>query len=107
MRTAMTDGAADTPERMSAVLLTGHGGFDRLEYRTDVPVPHPGAGEVLIRVAAAGVNNTGIDTPVACHAPPHDDEPVASEEKRRAYDSCSPPAERSPSRPAWWRSGTG
>jgi hypothetical protein len=25
------------PEIMAAVLLTGHGGFDRLEYRTDVP----------------------------------------------------------------------
>ena len=59
----MTDGAADTPERMSAVLLTGHGGFDRLEYRTDVPVPRPGAGAVLIRVTAAGVNNTDITTP--------------------------------------------
>ena len=47
---------------MCAVLLTGHGGFDRLEYRTDVPVPRPGAGEVLIRVAAAGVNNTDINT---------------------------------------------
>ncbi|MFZ1469242.1 MAG: alcohol dehydrogenase family protein [Paracoccaceae bacterium] len=47
---------------MAAVLLTGHGGFDRLEYRTDVPVPTPGAGEVLIRVAAAGVNNTDINT---------------------------------------------
>ena len=62
MTTAMTDGAADTPERMCAVLLTGHGGFDRLEYRTDVPVPRPGAGEVLIRVAGAGVNNTDINT---------------------------------------------
>lgn len=47
---------------MAAVWLTGHGGFERLEYRTDVPVPRPGAGEVLIRVAAAGVNNTDINT---------------------------------------------
>ncbi len=47
---------------MAAVLLTGHGGFDMLEYRTDVPVPAPRAGEVLIRVAAAGVNNTDINT---------------------------------------------
>ena len=68
MRTAMTDGAADTPERMSAVLLTGHGGFDRLEYRTDVPVPRPGAGEVLIRVAAAGVNNTDINTRIGWYS---------------------------------------
>ncbi|MDN3523003.1 alcohol dehydrogenase catalytic domain-containing protein [Halomonas ramblicola] len=44
------------PETMHAVLLNGHGGFDQLEYRTDVPVPTPGPGEVLIRVAAAGIN---------------------------------------------------
>jgi hypothetical protein len=34
------------PETMSAVLLTGHGGLDRLQFRTDVPVPRPGIGEV-------------------------------------------------------------
>ena len=44
------------------MLLTGHGGFDCLEYRTDVPVPRPKAGEVLIRVSAAGVNNTDLTT---------------------------------------------
>lgn len=47
---------------MKAVLLRGHGGFEQLEYREDVPVPAPGAGEVLIRVGAAGVNNTDINT---------------------------------------------
>jgi len=47
---------------MRAVLLTGNGGFDRLAYRDDVPVPRPGPGEVLIRVGAAGVNNTDINT---------------------------------------------
>jgi NADPH:quinone reductase-like Zn-dependent oxidoreductase len=49
------------PSVMSGVLLTGHGGFDRLVYRTDLPVPMPGAGEVLVRVRAAGVNNTDIN----------------------------------------------
>jgi len=29
------------PRTMSAVLLKGHGGFDQLEYRDDVPVPRP------------------------------------------------------------------
>jgi NADPH:quinone reductase-like Zn-dependent oxidoreductase len=53
---------ADTPTTMTAVLLTGHGGLEMLEYREDVPVPVPGADEVLIRVAAAGVNNTDINT---------------------------------------------
>ena len=47
---------------MHGVLLTGHGGLDMLEYRSDIPTPAPGAGEVLIRVSAAGVNNTDINT---------------------------------------------
>jgi NADPH:quinone reductase-like Zn-dependent oxidoreductase len=46
---------------MNAVLLTGHGGFDRLGYRSDVRTPIPGPDEVLIRVGAAGVNNTDIN----------------------------------------------
>ena len=58
----------DLPTRMSAVLLTGHGGFDKLEPRTDVPVPEPGPGEALVRVTAAGVNNTDINTRVGWYA---------------------------------------
>ncbi|UWQ65030.1 alcohol dehydrogenase family protein (plasmid) [Leisingera caerulea] len=56
------------PEKMAAVLLTGHGGIDKLEYRTDVPVPQPGPGEVLIRVAAAGINNTDINTRIGWYS---------------------------------------
>ncbi|MDZ7828218.1 MAG: alcohol dehydrogenase family protein [Halofilum sp. (in: g-proteobacteria)] len=56
------------PDTMAAVLLTGHGGMDRLEYREDVPVPRPEAGEVLIRVAAAGVNNTDINTRIGWYS---------------------------------------
>ena len=47
---------------MAAVHLTGHGGPDKLEYRTDVPVPRPTAGEVLVRIGASAVNNTDIWT---------------------------------------------
>jgi hypothetical protein len=43
-----------------ATLLTDHGGIDKLEYRMDVPVPHPTASEALIHVPAAKVNNTRI-----------------------------------------------
>jgi NADPH:quinone reductase-like Zn-dependent oxidoreductase len=49
------------PRLMRAVLLKGHGGFEQLEYRDDVAVPNPAAGEVLLRVRAAGVNNTDIN----------------------------------------------
>ena len=56
------------PDRMRAVLLTGHGGFDRLAYREDVALPRVGSGDVLIRVAAAGVNNTDINTRLGWYA---------------------------------------
>lgn len=47
---------------MHAVTLVGHGNFDMLKYRQDVPTPAPLDNEVLIRVSAAGVNNTDINT---------------------------------------------
>jgi NADPH:quinone reductase-like Zn-dependent oxidoreductase len=53
---------------MAAVLLNGHGGLERLEYRTDVWVPHPKRGEVLIQVAAAGVNNTDVNTRIGWYS---------------------------------------
>lgn len=56
------------PKHMTAVLLTGHGGLNRLELRHDVPVPRPGPDEVLIRVAAAGINNTDINTRTAWYS---------------------------------------
>ncbi|WP_192244707.1 alcohol dehydrogenase family protein [Mesorhizobium silamurunense] len=52
---------------MKAVLLTGHGGFDKLVYR-EVPVPKPGEGELLIEVAAAGINNTDINTRIGWYS---------------------------------------
>lgn len=56
------------PATMAAAVLTGHGGLERLEYRTDVPVPAPGPGEVLIRVAASAVNNTDINTRIGWYS---------------------------------------
>ncbi len=53
--------ADDRAKTMMAVVTTGNGGYDKLEYRA-VPVPEPGPGEVLLRVLAAGVNNTEINT---------------------------------------------
>ena len=46
---------------MRAMVLTGHGGLDKLVLR-DVPTPRPGRGEVLVKVGACGVNNTEINT---------------------------------------------
>jgi len=53
---------------MRGVWLTGHGDLDKLEVRSDIPVPHPGPREVLICIAAAGVNNTDINTRTAWYS---------------------------------------
>jgi len=53
---------------MTAVQLIGHGGIEMLQYRQDVPTPVPGAGEVLIKVAAAGINNTDINTRIGWYS---------------------------------------
>ncbi|MEL6316482.1 MAG: zinc-binding dehydrogenase [Pseudomonadota bacterium] len=50
------------PERMKGVALVGHGGLEKLEWREDLRTPRPGPGEVLIRVRAAAVNNTDVNT---------------------------------------------
>ncbi len=55
-------------QAMHAVLLVGHGGFEQLKYRDDISIPHPQAGEVLIRVGAAAVNNTDINTRIGWYS---------------------------------------
>ncbi|KAL5392354.1 hypothetical protein DPSP01_000866 [Paraphaeosphaeria sporulosa] len=56
------------PRTMIGVILTGHGGPEKLEYRDDLPVPTPEPDEVLIRVAAAGINNTDINTRIGWYS---------------------------------------
>lgn len=46
---------------MKAVVTTGTGGYEKLNFTT-VPIPRPAEDEVLLRVLAAGVNNTDINT---------------------------------------------
>lgn len=55
-------------QTMHGVALTGHGGPECLVWREDLPRPVPMTGEVLIRVAAAGVNNTDINTRVGWYS---------------------------------------
>lgn len=52
----------DIPDIMAGVVLTGHGGLNKLEFRDNLEVPKPGAGEVLIQVGASAINNTDINT---------------------------------------------
>jgi len=56
------------PKKMSGVSLIGHGGLEKLEYRTDLPVPTLGKGEVLIKVGASAVNNTDINTRIGWYS---------------------------------------
>ncbi len=56
------------PANMSGVQLLRHGGPDALVWSDKIPLPVPGAGEVLVQVLAAGVNNTDINTRVGWYA---------------------------------------
>ncbi|KAJ4986761.1 NADPH2:quinone reductase [Stagonosporopsis vannaccii] len=60
--------APPLPKTMSGILLTGHGGPEKLDYRTDLPLPIPAPTEVLIKVAAAGLNNTDINTRIGWYS---------------------------------------
>ena len=53
---------------MKGVWLTGHGALDKLDVRNDIPVPKLTANDVLIRVGAAAVNNTDINTRTAWYS---------------------------------------
>ena len=56
------------PKLMHAVLLTSHGGMEKLEYRSDIEVPTPKEDEVLINVKGAGINNTDINTRIGWYS---------------------------------------
>lgn len=63
----MRDAEAAAETMMMAVVTTGTGGYEKLDYRA-VPIPTPGPGEVLLKVLAAGVNNTEINTRLGWYA---------------------------------------
>ena len=72
------------PDTMHAVVLTGHGGFDRLVFTESHLTPKPGPGEVLVRVGACGLNNTDINTRTAWYAETVRDG-ITDEGGRRGY----------------------
>ena len=47
---------------MRALVLEGHGGQDKLRFRTDWPEPEPGPGEAVIRVRACSLNYHDVFT---------------------------------------------
>jgi NADPH:quinone reductase-like Zn-dependent oxidoreductase len=79
------------PKTMQAVLLTGHGGLDRLVLRNDVPVPKPAKGEVLIEVTACGMNNTDVWVRQGAYGTNEDPTAVASWRQRAAENTLTFP----------------
>lgn len=67
----------DIPQTMRAMLTLGHGGLDQLSYQDGVQTPEPGPGEVLIKVAAAGINNTDINTRIGWYSKSVSDDTAA------------------------------
>jgi putative PIG3 family NAD(P)H quinone oxidoreductase len=57
------------PERMKVVVISAPGGPEMLQ-SAERPVPQPGAGEVLIKVAAAGVNGPDLMQRKGLYPPP-------------------------------------
>ena len=56
------------PETMKGVQLIGHGGPEKLVWNDAIRTPRPGPGEALVRVLAAGVNNTDINTRIGWYS---------------------------------------
>ena len=53
---------------LHAVILKGHGGLEKLEYKKNIIVPIPKKDELLIRVKGAGINNTDINTRIGWYS---------------------------------------
>lgn len=66
------------PKTMNAVQLSGHGGFEMLNYTTQAVMPEPKSDQVLVRVRAAGVNNTDINTRIGWYSKSDNDSEDAS-----------------------------
>lgn len=69
---------ANLPIKMHGVQLTGHGDYDTLKYKNDIPVPTMANNDVLIKVMAAGVNNTDLNTRLAWYSKQDGDSEDAS-----------------------------
>lgn len=48
--------------------MTDHGAPEMRDWRADLSLPAPGPGDVLVRVAAAGVNTTDIHTRIGWYS---------------------------------------
>src|SRR3954454_6843236 len=81
------------PERMRFIDMTGTGSPEVLTL-AEGPVPQPGAGEVLIRVTAAGVNRPDLLQRSGSYPPPPGASPVLGLEVSGTIASCGSGVER-------------
>jgi NADPH:quinone reductase-like Zn-dependent oxidoreductase len=66
------------PSIMRAILLTGHGGPEKLQLDGGWPVPDIAPDEVLVKVGACGINNTDIWVREGAYGSADDPDEVAS-----------------------------
>ena len=66
---------ASVPETMTAVAISTPGG-PRCWWRRSVPTPKPGAGQILVKVAAAGVNRPDVQQRIGAYPPPPGHSPL-------------------------------
>jgi putative PIG3 family NAD(P)H quinone oxidoreductase len=81
------------PDRMRFIDMTGTGGPEVMRL-VEGPVPQPGNGEVLIRVAAAGVNRPDILQRSGSYPPPPGASPVLGLEVSGTVAACGAGAAR-------------
>lgn len=66
---------ASIPETMTAVAISTPGGPEVL-VAGSVPTPRPGAGQILVKVAAAGVNRPDVQQRIGAYPPPAGHSPL-------------------------------
>lgn len=63
------------PSTMTGIVINGKGGPEVL-VPADLPVPQPGEGQILVKVAAAGVNRPDVQQRVGAYPPPPGHSPL-------------------------------
>lgn len=66
---------SSTPSTMTGIALNGKGGPEVLQPQS-MPVPTPGHGQILVRVAAAGVNRPDVQQRMGAYPPPQGHSPL-------------------------------
>ena len=83
-------GINQTADHMRAVAITGEGGGPEVLQIEQRPMPAPGAGEVLIRVAAAGVNRPDVLQRMGKYPPPPGAPDIPGLEISGIIEKCGP-----------------